>query len=112
LDVAKQTYLEVLRQTDEKPLHAKAYYGLARIAALERDPEMSQKLFQKSLESNPDSEVQAWSHVYLGRLADARQDRAAATENYKAALAVSDAPPGARQAAEKGLAQSFTKPKE
>jgi tetratricopeptide (TPR) repeat protein len=112
LDAAKQAYLEALRQTDEKPLHAKAYYGLARIAALERDPELAQKLFEKTLELNPDAEVEAWSRVYLGRLADARQDRAAATENYKAALSVRDAPPAARQAAEKGLTQSFTKPKE
>jgi tetratricopeptide (TPR) repeat protein len=112
LDAAKQAYLEAMRQTDEKTLHARAYYGLARIAALERDPELAQKLFEKTLELNPDAEVEAWSRVYLGRLADARQDRTAAMENYKAALSVRDAPPAARQAAERGLAQSFTKPKE
>jgi tetratricopeptide (TPR) repeat protein len=112
LEPAKQAYLKALEQTDDKPLHARAFYGLARIAALQRDPGMAEKMFERALELNPEPEVRAWSYVYLGRLADARRDRAAATNNYKAALAVSNAPPGARQAAEKGLTQVFTRPKE
>ena len=112
LDAAKQAYLNALQQTDEKPLHAKAFYGLARIAALQRDPEVAEKMFQRAVELSPEPDIKAWSYVYLGRLADARRDRSAATDNYKAALAVSDAPAGARQAAEKGLTQVFTRPKE
>lgn len=112
LDPAKQAYLNALQQTDEKPLQAKAFYGLARIAALQRDPGLAEKMFQRALDLHPEPEIRAWSYIYLGRLADARRDRAAATDNYRAALAVGNASPGARQAAEKGLAQVFTRPKE
>ena len=50
LEKAKETYLAVLQQTDEKKMHAAAFYGLARIAALQKDPESSQRLFLKALE--------------------------------------------------------------
>jgi len=92
-----------LKETDEKPLHAKAYYGLARIAALEKDPELAERLFRKTLESDPDGYTKAWTHVYLGRLAEAAGERERAAEEYKAALAVEGASVAARQGAEKGL---------
>src|SRR5258708_28350188 len=41
LERARQSYLKVLQQTSENTLHAKAYYGLARIAALQKDPELA-----------------------------------------------------------------------
>jgi len=78
-DQAKTAYLRVLKETGEQPLHAKAYYGLARIAANQRDPQLAEDLFEKTLTSSPDAEVQAWSHVYLGRLADAAGEREQAT---------------------------------
>ncbi len=108
---AKETYLRVLQETDEKSLHAKSYYGLARIAALERDPETAEKLFRRTLELAPDPETKSWSLLYLGRLADAQGDREQATGNYKAALAVEGAPAAVRQAAEKGLREAFMKKK-
>ena len=104
---ARQAYLRVLEQTSDSPMQAKAYYGLARIAALEKNPEMAEKLFQKTLELSPDDDTRAWAHVYLGRLADASGDRDEAAKNYKAVLAVSGASPGARAAAEKGLQEAF-----
>jgi len=111
LDQARQAFLQSLGQTDEKSLHAKAYYGLARIAALEKNPELAEKLFQRTLELNPDPQTKAWAHVYLGRLADAAGDRAQANENYRAALAVGEASAAAREAAQRGLRQGFTKEK-
>lgn len=104
---AKATFLKVMEQTDERPLHAKAYYGLARIAVLERDPETGDQLFRKALESEPDSATKAWCLLYLGRLADAQNDRVEAVTNYKAALEVEGAPEMVRQAAEKGLNAAF-----
>src|SRR5689334_5598305 len=35
LDKSREKFLQVLRETSEKPAHAKAYYGLARIAMLQ-----------------------------------------------------------------------------
>jgi tetratricopeptide (TPR) repeat protein len=105
----RETYLRVLKETPEKPLHAKAYYGLARIAVLERDPELGDRLFRKVLELDPDAETKSWSLLYLGRLADSQGDREQAQQHYKAALAVEGVPDSVRQAAEKGLKEAFTK---
>lgn len=107
LEKARETYLQVLQQSAPQPLHAKAYYGLARIAALSRNPELAQKLFEKTLDLSPDADTRSWSLLYLGRLADAEGDRQQAEEHYKAALAVPGVPASVKSAAEKGLKQSF-----
>jgi tetratricopeptide (TPR) repeat protein len=114
---AKDIFLRCLRETDEKPLHAKAYYGLARIAVLEKDPQKADELFRVALEQGPDAETKSWSLLYLarladaqvaglvklGRLADAQQFREEAVKNYEAALAVEGVPASVRAAAVKGL---------
>jgi hypothetical protein len=109
LDQAKQIFLHVMEETAEQPLHAKAYYGLARIAVLERDPETGDRLFRKVLELGPDDETKSWSLLYLARLADSQGERNQAVENYRAVLAVEGAPETVRQAALKGVAEAFTK---
>jgi tetratricopeptide (TPR) repeat protein len=111
LDAAKDAYSKLLRNSPDRAVHARAYYGLARIAVLERQPEVAEQMFRRTLELNPDPEDRGWSLVYLGRLYDAQGDREQATANYKAALAVEGASKGARDAAEKGLKESFTKQK-
>lgn len=111
LEHARQTYLKVLQQSGENALHAKAYYGLARIAALQKDPELAEKLFQKILELSPDKETKSWAYLYLGRLADAAGERGQAEKNYRAVLAIDGAPASVRSAAEKELAQPFHKDK-
>jgi tetratricopeptide (TPR) repeat protein len=108
---AKENYLRVLKETTEKREHAKAYYGLARIAVLERDPELGDRLFRKALELEPDSSTKSWSLLYLARLADSQGDREQAQAHYKAAMAVEGVPDSVRQAAEKGLKEAFTNKK-
>jgi tetratricopeptide (TPR) repeat protein len=109
LKSAKELYLSVLTETTVKPLHAKAYYGLARIAILQKDPEVGDRLFRKVLEMEPDAYTKSWSLLYLARLADFQGDRDQAEEHYKAALAVEGAPDSVRKAAEKGLKEAFDK---
>jgi tetratricopeptide (TPR) repeat protein len=109
LEKAKQAYARLLQETDEKPLHASSYYGLARIAVLQKDPELAERLFQKAVESSPEPQVRVWSEVYLGRLSDAAGERAEAMKHYKEALAVEGGSAMARDAAQKGLQQSFQK---
>lgn len=111
LERGRQKFLQVLQQTGDSTLHAKAYYGLARIAALQKDPEMAEKLFEKILELSPDKDTKAWAYLYLGRLADASGERAQAEKNYHAVLAIEGAPVPARTAAEKGLTEPFHKDK-
>jgi len=108
-DRARQLYLHALEETTEQTPHAKAYYGLARIAILQRDPETGDRLFRKVLELQPDGETKSWSLLYLARLADSQGDRDQAVEHYRAALAVQDAPDSVRQAAQKGVAEAFKK---
>jgi tetratricopeptide (TPR) repeat protein len=109
LEPAKQQYLRVLQETDDKPMHARAYYGLARIAALQKDPEVAERLFQKTIESAPDPQVKAWALVYLGRLADAAGEREQAVNHFRSALEVEGASAAARQAAEQGVRQTTQK---
>lgn len=106
---AKSLFLRALQETEQKPLHAKAYYGLARVAVLERDPETGDRLFRKVLELEPDASTQSWSLLYLGRLADSQGERDQAAEFYRHALAVRDAPETVRVAAQKGLTEAFKK---
>lgn len=110
LKTAKELYLRVLTESPVNSLHAKAYYGLARIAILEHDPEVGDRLFRKVLELEPDAYTKAWSLLYLARLADSQPDnRDEAQQFYKAALAVEGAPESVRAAAEKGLKEAFNK---
>lgn len=101
---AREAFLQILRDTDQKPLHARAYYGLARIAALEKNPELAERLFEKTLESDPDPQTAGWAHVYLARLAEAAGEPDRAERHYRRALAIPEATTAARAAAEKGLA--------
>ncbi len=104
---ARAGYEKVLEQPAENSVHARAYYGLARIAALDHDPELAEKLFQKTLEMSPDDETKSWAFLYLGRLSDAAGEREQAEKHYREALAVHGAPEQVKTAAEKGLARAF-----
>jgi len=101
--------LRVLRETAETPLHAHAYYGLARVAVLQKNPELAERLFQKALDSSPEPRIKAWVLVYLGRLSDAAGDREQATRHYQNALAVEGASATAHKAAEQGVQQAYRK---
>jgi len=112
---AKELYLQAMQETDQKPLHAKAYYGLARIALLDRDPQTADRFFRKILELEPDPATKAWALVYIGKLSDSQGEKDPAQESYKAALAVQGISDLARQEALKGLTGAFArnpKPKE
>lgn len=100
LEKAKEGYLAVLQQTDDKQIHAAAYYGLGHIAALEKDPESSQRLFQKALELNPaDPVIKTWTLIYLGKLSLASSEPDDAVKYFQQALKVEGAPePGLREA--------------
>jgi tetratricopeptide (TPR) repeat protein len=107
---AQDLYLGVLKQTDEKPLHGKAYYGLARIAVFEKDPEKAFGLFEHAVAMEPDAYTKSWCLLYMARLVDSQPDRRdEAVEFYKQALAVPGLPDSVKQAAEKGLKEAYKK---
>ena len=52
----------------------------------------------------------AWSHIYLGRICDLQEDRAAALDHYRAALTAGANLPEAKAAAQRGLDQPYEPP--
>jgi tetratricopeptide (TPR) repeat protein len=122
-DQAKPLFLAVLQQTDDRSKHAAGYYGLARIALQQKDPETAERLLQKVLQLEPTAQVKAWAMVFLGRLAagaalaaetdgradDAVKEREEAAKNFRGALELEGASDAARKAAKEGLQQSSKK---
>jgi hypothetical protein len=100
IDGARGLCRSVLEQAAPEAVHARAFFDLAKIAALEKDPEMSKQLFEKTLSLQPEPFEAAWAHVYLARLAMAAQDPDEAISQYAAALAVAGGSEQARQAAQ------------
>lgn len=110
MESAKRLFVEAQQQGGGKD--ARALYGLARVAALEKDTERAKELFREALDSQPDPHVQAMSHIYLARIEDLFGSREEAVGHYKEALAAGDTTPGTREAAEKGLKESFASPRD
>ena len=106
---AKELFLRTMQETDQKPMHAKAYYGLARIALLDNDPPTADRFFRKILELDPDPATKAWALVYIGKLSDSQGEKDPAQESYKAALAIQGISDLARQEAQKGLSGAFVR---
>ncbi len=103
---AKAIYLELSQNTGQRTMQSRAFFGLARIAVLERQTEAAIQLFQRALEYGPDPSTKGWSLIYLGRLADVEGDARKAAAYFEAALQVAGLSRAAKAAAEKGLEQA------
>ncbi len=103
---AKSLFLAALQQSDQKPVHAAAYYGMARIAVFQKDPETGERLFQKVLELEPEPFVKGWTLVFLGRLYLSAADKEQAAKYFQSALAVEGLTDEARKAAQQGVQQT------
>jgi tetratricopeptide (TPR) repeat protein len=78
---------------------------MARIAAKQKDPETAQRLFEKTLQLEPDPLVEGWTLVYLGRLSIASGDPQQAVKYFQSALKLKGASDKAREAAQQGVQQ-------
>jgi tetratricopeptide (TPR) repeat protein len=94
-DLARTAFQKVLEEPPEPNVRARAYYGLARIAVLQKDPEMAEKTFLKAIDAGPDGETRSWAYYYLGRLEDAADQREEALKYFRLAV---DTPDGSRKA--------------
>jgi tetratricopeptide (TPR) repeat protein len=103
LEAAATLFRQVMQESASDPQRAKAAYGLARVFALQKNPELSQLWFERTLELDPEPYERAWTHVYLARLAVAAKDPEAARTHYQAALAIAGSSEGARKAAQSEL---------
>jgi tetratricopeptide (TPR) repeat protein len=102
---AQAVFERVLQNAPGQP---RALYGLAVAFVLQGNKTRARELFGQAVAAtSADSDVLAWSHVYLGRIYDLEGSREEALNEYKAALAVADAPEAAHAAARRGLDQQY-----
>lgn len=106
---ARQYAQQVFDQKSEDP--ARAAFILARCAILDSEVEAAEKYFVQTLEIARDPRIIAWSHIYLGRILDGRNERDQAITHYRAALSSGDTQPDTRKAAERGLSQPYQPPR-
>ncbi|MDP9169626.1 MAG: tetratricopeptide repeat protein [Acidobacteriota bacterium] len=93
LDGARELFLKSLEERGSPEEHASAWYGLGRIALLQKQPDAAVKLFEKTLGASPDAFTKGWTLVYMARLSIASGDSGRALKLYQEALAV----PGASE---------------
>jgi tetratricopeptide (TPR) repeat protein len=109
---------ELAQQALDKKIgdQGRALFILAEVAVANKDRDGAQDRFQKAIEASKDptvvgwSQVVGWSHVYLGRILDMKEDREAALQEYRAALDAGGKLPEVRAAAEHGLEQAYEPP--
>ena len=108
-ETAQKLAQQALDEQEEDP--GRALFILAQVATANRDMEGARAYFQRALQAAREPKVIAWSHIYLGRIFDLKEDRFAAMEEYRAALNVAGTSlPEAKKAAEKGLEQPYEPP--
>ena len=88
----------------------RALFILAQVAVANKNREGALDNFQKAIQATKDPKVVAWSHVYLGRILDMKEDREAAMNEYRAALTAGAELPEVKAAAERGLQQAYEPP--
>ena len=103
---------ELAQQALDKKIgdQGRALFILAQVAVANKNRDGAVENFQKAIQTTRDPKVVAWSHVYLGRILDMKEDREAAMNEYRAALTVSAELPEVKAAAEKGLQQAYEPP--
>ena len=109
---AAQAFERILLKVPAQP---RAIYGLAVASVLQGDAEHARALFEQvvaaakddSPQMRPEPATLAWSHIYLGRMHDLEDDRELAVQEYRAALAIDNAPEAARSAAKGGVEQAY-----
>ena len=73
--------------------------------------EGAKNYFERALETAREPKVIAWSHIYLGRIFDLKEDREAAVDQYRAALSSAGGEiPEIKVAAQRGIAQPYEPP--
>lgn len=103
---------ELAQQALDKKIgdQGRALFILAQVAVANKNREGALDNFQKAIQATSDPKVVAWSHVYLGRILDMKEDREAALNEYRAALNVAAELPEVKAAAERGLQQAYEPP--
>ena len=108
-----ETAQKLAQQALEDPEQdsGRALFILAEVATANRDMDGARAYFQRALQSAREPKVIAWSHIYLGRIFDLKEDRLAAVDEYRAAMnAAGTTLPEVKLAAQRGLDQPYEPP--
>ena len=102
---AEKLFQQAIQQAMRKSEQAAGYYGLARIALAQDNPDDAETLLEQTLELEPEASIHAWALVYLGKLKLEVGEREKAAICFQDALKVEGATDLARTEAQKGLQQ-------
>jgi len=103
---------ELAQQAIDKKVgdQGRALFILAEVAVANKNMDGARENFQKAIQTAKDPKVVGWSHVYLGRIHDLKEEREAAMVEYRAALTAGADLPEVKAAAERGLQQAYEPP--
>jgi len=103
---------ELAQQALDKKIgdEGRALFILAQVAVANKNREGAAENFQRAIQATRDPKVVAWSHVYLGRIMDMKDQRDAALNEYRAAMTAGADLPEVKAAAERGLQQAYEPP--
>jgi len=89
----------------------RALFILAEVATRNHDMEGAEGYFERALKAAHEPTVIAWSHIYLGRIFDLKEERDVAVDHYRAALdAAGTTVPEAKKAAQHGIDAPYEPP--
>ncbi|MFZ0564441.1 MAG: tetratricopeptide repeat protein [Terriglobales bacterium] len=89
----------------------RALFILAEVATANRDIDGARSYFERALQTAREPKLIAWSHIYLGRIFDLKENRDAALDQYREALNAAGATlPEAKLAAQHGLDKPYEPP--
>lgn len=106
---AEKLAQQALEQHTPDP--GRADYILALTSLMQGHMDEAEKSFSETIRLSKDPRLLAWSHIYMGRIHDVREERDEALAEYKTALTVRDGQPDTKSAAEKGIKQPFELPR-
>jgi hypothetical protein len=96
--------------TEKQGDQGRALFIMAQVATANRDMEGAQSYFEQALKVAQEPKVVAWSHIYLGRIFDLKENRDAAVSQYRDALNSGGTLPEVKAAAERGLQKPYEPP--
>jgi len=87
-----------------------ANFILARVDLMNGKIDDAEAAFRNTIAASKDPRMVAWSHIYIGRIFDVKEQRDDAVAEYRAALASRDGQPDTKAAAEAGIKKPFALP--
>jgi len=108
LKSAQELAQQALNENHED--RGRALFIMAEIASRNKDMAGAMGYFEEAIKVAQEPKVVAWSHIYLGRIYDLKEQRGAAVDHYRAALNAGATLPEVKAAAERGLQQAYEPP--